>query len=159
MHDFPAELILADNQVIVAEGALRPYGVSDLWQANIHVTGTGVLDVPDSHPALWLGSYSSDNGSTFDLNGRRLLFGALRDNVLSESIVGTGQVVAVAGNALSVMNARPGVEYVAREGVLRFGEMSLVGHWKFDDPANPGKDSGPDHRCATRCPGGPCPVP
>ena len=142
MHDFPAEPILADNQVIVADGALRPNGVADLWQANIHVTGTGVLDVPDSHPALWLGSYSSDNGSTFDLNGRRLLFGALRDDVLSESIVGTGQVVAVAGNALSITNARPGVEYVAREGVLRFGEMSLVGHWKFDDPANPGKDSG-----------------
>ena len=142
LHDFPAEAIIADNQVIVADGAIRPAGMTHLWQANVHVTGTGVLDVPDSHTALWLGSYSADNGAAVDLKGRRFLFGSARDYQLSESLVGTGQVVAVAGRVLSVANARSGVEYVARDGVVRFGEVSLVGHWKFDDPASPGKDSG-----------------
>ncbi len=142
MHDFPAEALLADNQVIVADGAIRPKGMTDLWQANVHVTGTGFLDVPDSLTALWLGSYSSDNGATVDLKGRRFLFGSVRDWMFSENVVGTGQVVAVAGNVISVTNARSGVEYVARDGVVKFGEMSLVGHWEFDDPANPGKDSG-----------------
>ena len=127
MHDFPAEALLADNQVIVADGAIRPKGMTDLWQANVHVTGTGFLDVPDSLTALWLGSYSSDNGATVDLKGRRFLFGSVRDWMFSENVVGTGQVVAVAGNVISVTNALSGVEYVARDGVVRFGEMSLVG--------------------------------
>ena len=142
MHDFPAEALLADNQVIVADGAIRPKGMTDLWQANVHVTGTGFLDVPDSLTALWLGSYSSDNGTTLDLKGRRFLFGASCGAMLSENVVGTGQLVSVAGNVLSVANPQPGVEYVAREGVVKLGDLSVVGHWEFDDSANPGKDSG-----------------
>ena len=73
-HDFPSSIEF-NNQMIVAEGIFRPKGMTDLWQANVHVTGTGVLDVPDSLTALWLGSYSSDNGATVDLKGRRFLFG------------------------------------------------------------------------------------
>ena len=133
-HDFPSSIEF-NNQMIVAEGIF-------LWQANVHVTGTGVLDVPDSLTALWLGSYSSDNGATVDLKGRRFLFGASCGAMLSENVVGTGQLVSVAGNVLSVANPQPGVEYVAREGVVKFGDLSVVGHWEFDDPANPGKDSG-----------------
>ena len=139
MRDFPAS---SDNQVIVAEGVLSPNGSADLWQANIHVTGTGVLDISDSFTGFWLGSYSSDNGTTLDLKGRRLLLGASYGSMLSESVVSTGQVVSVAGNVLSVANPQPGVEYVAREGVVKLGDQSVVGHWEFDDPANPGKDSG-----------------
>ena len=140
-HDFPSSIEF-NNQMIVAEGIFRPKGMTDLWQANVHVTGTGVLDVPDSLTALWLGSYSSDNGATVDLKGRRFLFGASCGAMLSENVVGTGQLVSVAGNVLSVANPQPGVEYVAREGVVKLGDLSVVGHWEFDDPANPGKDSG-----------------
>jgi len=140
-HDFPNTKLIPDNQIIVAEGRLRPNGTGDFWQANIIATGTGAIDLPDSFSGLWLGSYSSDNGATLDMKGRRFLFGASRGAVLSENVVGTGQVVSVAGNALVVTNARSGVEYVAREGVVQFGGEAVVGHWAFDDPSDPGKDS------------------
>ena len=140
-REFPYDPFVPDNQVIVADGRLRPTGSTDFWQANIHVTGTGALDVPDSFNGLWLGSYSSDNSATFDMKGRRFLFGASRGAELSGNVLGTGQVVSVAGQVLAVSEARPGVEYVAREGAVQFGEMATVGYWAFDDPANPGKDS------------------
>ena len=140
-RDFPGINMQSDNRVIVADGKLRPSGTGDFWQANIHVTGTGVLDVPDSFNGLWIGSYSSDNGAELDLDGRRLLLGASRGAVLSENVVGTGQVVSVAGQTLAVAEAKSGVEYVAREGAVRFGAVAVAGHWAFDDPSNPGKDS------------------
>ena len=57
-------------------------------------------------------------------------------------------VVAKAGEVITVSDPQPGVEYVAREGVVQFGDVSaeglgsVVGRWEFDDPSNPGKDSG-----------------
>ena len=140
-HDFPYGSVPSYSSLIVAGGKLRPCGTSDFWQANIYVTGTGALDVPDNFSGLWIGSYSSDNGATFDMKGRRFLFGASCGAALSENVVGTGQVVSVAGQLLTVPEARSGVEYVAREGAVQIGELSVAGYWAFDDPGSPGKDS------------------
>ena len=129
------------NKVIVADGAFTCSGQRDLFQANVHVTGTGSFVVPN-YAGLWLGSYSSDNGQTLDVDGLRVLLGTPNDTQLaSNDVEGEGTLVSLAGSTITAYGANPGMTYEAREGVFQFGEKFMVGHWAFDDDASPGRDS------------------
>ncbi len=129
------------NKVIVEDGAFTCAGQRDLFQANVHVTGTGSFVVPN-YAGLWLGSYSSDNGQTLDVDGLRVLLSTANDTQLdSEDVEGSGTLASLAGNTITAVGANPGMTYEAREGVFQFGEKFMVGRWAFDDATNPGLDS------------------
>ena len=110
------------NQVVVEDGLLTSAGRDCLFQANVHVTGTGSFALPNL-PEVWLCSYSSDNGCLLDVSGRRVMLGAANDSRLAvDSVEGSGTLASVAGNMVVVNGATPGVTYEAREGVFQFGD-------------------------------------
>lgn len=140
-NHFPFGGDSAGNQVVVEEGLLTSAGRECLYQANVHVTGTGSFALPNL-PEVWLCSYSSDNGCLLDVSGRRVMLGTANDSRLAaDSVQGSGTLTSVAGNMVVVDGATPGVTYEAREGVFQFGDKFMVGRWKFDDPDFPGRDS------------------
>ena len=131
-----------DNRVIVTDGTLTTTDNRSMSQANVHVTGTGMFQVPSGTTAFWLGSYSSDNGETLDVDGLRLLLGSPNDSqASSDSFEGAGTLVSVSGNTITAHGANPGMTYETREGVFQFGEKFMVGHWAFDDADCPGRDT------------------